>query len=73
MSISIPKLPDVPKPDSKGKYDEGKMLEYQAAMANRTMVIQTLQHTQNQEEIAASNMEKSKHDAMMAIINNVKA
>lgn len=62
------------KPSSDINFKDPKAaMDYQQAMADYNMAISTLQHTMNQEEETQSNMEKSKSDAMMAIIANMKA
>jgi len=69
MEISLPPKPDIP-PDTT---DQKAMLEYQKAMFDYQFALQVMQHTQNQEEGARSNMEKSKHDAMMTVVNNLRS
>ena len=62
------------KPNSNIDFKDPKAAaQYQQDMADYNMAVSIIQHTMNQEEITNSNMEKSRHDAMMAIINNVKA
>lgn len=68
---SLPGRPGIPS--SADLQDPKKMLEYQQAMANYNLAIQTIQQTQNEEQATRSNMSKSRHDAMMAVVNNMKA
>lgn len=69
--INLPARPGIPsKSDME---DPQKMMEYQQAMANYNLAVQTIQQTQTEEQATKSNMSKSKHDAMMAIVNNMKA
>lgn len=71
---AISALPDRPSvPSSADLQDPKKMMEYQQAMANYNLAVQTIQQTQNEEQATRSNMAKSRHDAMMAIVNNMKA
>lgn len=68
---SLPGRPGIPS--SADLQDPKKMLEYQQTMANYNLAIQTIQQTQNEEQATRSNMSKSRHDAMMAVVNNMKA
>lgn len=67
--ITLPPKPNIPSDTS----DQKAMLEYQKKMFEYQFAVQTLQNTENQEETARSNMAKSKHDAMMAIVANMKS
>lgn len=70
-AVSLPDRPGIPsKSDMENPQ---KMLEYQQAMANYNLAVQTIQQTQNEEQATRSNMSKSRHDAMMAIASNLKA
>lgn len=77
----IPAKPNVPQV---GKYaDDGslvtkdnyetKIADYQDAAAQRRLTIQARQQEMTEESTMRSQMLKSEHDAMMAIINNFKA
>jgi hypothetical protein len=70
-NIVLPQRPATPS--SEDLKDPQKAANYQQDMANYNFAIQTLQHIQNEEETTQSNMAKSRHDAMMAIINNMKS
>lgn len=67
-------LPTRPSaPSSADLKDPQKAADYQQAMADYNFAIQTMQHIQNEEETTQSNMAKSRHDALMAIITNMKS
>lgn len=69
----MPILPSRPHtPSSEALKDPQKAMDYQQAMADYNMAVQTLKHVQDEEESTRSNMEKGKHDSMMSIINNMK-
>lgn len=79
MSVQLPTMPSMPPtPPSnasagqKQEYDQ-KMLSYQEDMARYNRTLQFLQQQQNEEQATRSNMSKSRHDAMMAVISNLKA
>lgn len=67
--MTIPPKPQVPSDPS----DQKAMLEYQQKNFEYQFALQVLQNTMNQEQTARSNQAKSKHDAMMAIVNNMKS
>ncbi len=78
MSV-LPTMPGMPQapgsnasPEQKQQYDQ-QMLKYQEDMARYNRTLQFLQQQQNEEQATRSNMAKSRHDAMMAIISNMKA
>ena len=79
MSISsLPSRPDMPhypgenaSTDAKKAYDE-KMLKYQEDMATYNRTLQQMMNMLNQEETTQSNINKSRHEAMMSIINNMR-
>lgn len=78
MSV-LPTMPGMPQapgsnasPEKKQQYDQD-MLKYQEDMARYNRTLQFLQQQQNEEQATRSNMAKSRHDAMMAIISNMKA
>ena len=68
MAIQFPTRPPDPNVE-----DPKSMLEYQRKMADYNLAIQTIQQTQSEEQATRTNMSKSRHDAMMAIANNLKA
>jgi hypothetical protein len=53
--------------------DEKSVMNYQQAMQRYNFALQALQQTQNEEATTKTNMSKSNHDALMAMINNTKA
>lgn len=73
-SVQLP-----PKPEATGLYkgdgsvDQEAMLKYQQKMADYNFVLQMKQQMQNEEQATRTNMAKSSHDAMMAVIGNMKA
>jgi hypothetical protein len=78
-AVSLPNMPSMPSaPGSnasagqKQEYDQA-MLKYQEDMARYNRTLQFMQQQQNEEQATRSNMSKSRHDAMMAIISNMKA
>jgi hypothetical protein len=79
MSAVLPTMPTMPNApgsnasaDQKQQYDQN-MLKYQEDMARYNRTLQFMQQQQNEEQATRSNMAKSRHDAMMAIISNMKA
>lgn len=68
-NFAVPPKPSIPSDTSNQK----AMLEYQEAMFNYQFALQVHQSTLSQEETARSNMAKSEHEAMMAVVNNLKA
>jgi hypothetical protein len=79
MSAVLPTMPTMPNApgsnasaEQKQQYDQN-MLKYQEDMARYNRTLQFLQQQQNEEQATRSNMAKSRHDAMMAIISNMKA
>lgn len=76
MSVSIPPRPSVPEVGKNGVTKdnyEAKMIDYQEEAGRRRLLIQTLQQDQSEEQATKTNMSKSRHDAMMAIVSNFKA
>lgn len=71
MAINFPDKPA--EMSTKDFKDPKKAAEYQQAMADYNFALQTMQHVMNEEESTQTNMAKSRHDALMAIINNVKS
>ena len=69
MGLTIPPKPDAPA-DAK---DPAQMIKYQEDMFAYQFALQTQQSITNQEETTQTNMLKSEHDAMMAVISNMKA
>lgn len=53
--------------------DQKSVLAYQEKMSAYNFALQALQQTQNEESATKTNMSKSNHDALMAVINNMKA
>lgn len=78
-AVSLPNMPSMPSApgsnasaEQKQNYDQ-QMLKYQEDMARYNRTLQFMQQQQNEEQATRSNMAKSRHDAMMAIISNMKA
>lgn len=69
MGLEIPPKPPQPTDAS----DPAQMIDYQEKMFAYQFALQTQQSITNQEETARTNMLKSEHDAMMAVISNMKA
>lgn len=66
-------LPSRPQtPSSNDLRDPQKAADYQQAMSDYNFAVQTLKHIEDENESTQSNLEKGKHDSMMAIINNMK-
>lgn len=84
MPVSLPTMPTMPKDPGAGnpqdpafakkvrEYDQA-MLAYQDQMARYNRMMQNLQQQQNEEQATRSNMAKSRHEAMMSIVGNLKA
>jgi hypothetical protein len=78
-AVSLPPMPEMPSvPGSNASATQNKeydqaMLKYQDDMARYNRSLQFMQQQQNEEQATRSNMEKSRHDAMMGIVNNLKA
>lgn len=77
--VSLPSMPHMPSdpganasPEATRAYDRS-MLQYQEAMARYNRTLQFMQQQQNEEQATRSNMTKSRHDAMMSIVSNLKA
>lgn len=70
MSTHIPPMKPMPKPGS-DNYEQ-KLMEAQEFNSQRNLLIQSLMAQQNEKQATRSNMQKSGHDAMMAVITNFK-
>lgn len=64
-------MPIKPSSDIDWK-DPKAMADYQAESAAYNLAIQAKLNAQTQEETTATNMAKTRHDAMMAVISNFK-
>jgi chaperonin cofactor prefoldin len=71
MSFMIPDRPTKPDLDTSDPQYAAKMLDFQQQMSNYQLAVQTAQQELNQTTSTATNLEKSRHDAMMAIIRNL--
>lgn len=69
---NIPPITQLPTNTKDPDY-ANKLLEAQEANANRTLLIQSMMSQQTEEQASRSNMEKSGHDALMAVISNFKS
>ena len=83
MSVHLPPMPTMPpihkttgndKTDAANnkKYDQA-LMQYQEAMARYNRVLQAMQQMHAEKTTKDTNMQKTGHDAMMAIANNMKA
>lgn len=72
MSNVIPPKGTMPTNPKADNY-EAKMLEYKEDMAARNLAIQTLMEEQTQNQAMRTNLAKSSHDALMAIVQNFKS
>lgn len=70
MSIvnNLPSKPTIPKDTNNQK----AMLEYQQKMTEYNFSMQIIQQTQSEDSATRTNINKSRHEAMMAIIGNLK-
>ena len=68
MGLTIPPKPSAPSDAS----DPEQMIKYQEEMFAYQFALQTQQSITSQEETTRTNMLKSEHDAMMAVIANMK-
>lgn len=66
--VNLPSKPQIPSDTS----DQKAMLEYQRKMGEYNFALQIIQQTQSEEQATKTNINKSRHDAMMAIIGNLK-
>jgi len=69
MGLNIPPKPEAPADAT----DPNQMIKYQEDMFAYQFALQTQQSITSQEETTQTNMLKSEHDAMMAVINNMRA
>lgn len=69
---AIPSITPLPT-DTKAPNYANDLLAAQDANANRTLLIQSMMSQQTEEQATRSNMEKSGHDALMAVISNFKS
>lgn len=53
--------------------DQKAVADYQAESAAYNLALQSRLNAQTQEETTATNMAKTRHDAMMSIISNFKS
>ena len=79
MSLQIPSRPGMPtdpgsdaSPEELRAYDR-EMIQYQDALQRYNRTVQMIQQQQMEEANMRSTLEKNKHDAVMAIIHNMKA
>lgn len=72
MSNSIPEKGTMPSNPKDPNY-ESKMIEYKEQMAARNLAIQTLMEEQTQNQAMRTNLAKSSHEALMAVIQNFKS
>lgn len=70
----MPVSMDSPRPDiNKVNFDDPKQAaQFQRETAAYNLMIQTMTQANTEESNTKSNMAKTRHEAMMAIINNLK-
>ena len=71
MSNTIPPMKPMPKVGSENY--EQELMKAQEHNAQRNLLIQAMMSEQSEKRATRSNMQKSGHDAMMAMINNFKS
>lgn len=77
MAVNLPTKPVAPKPPSDmtdaaaNQKFQKEMLEYQEASSMYNFILQSEQDRIKEESSTRSNMQKSQHDAMEAIIRNM--
>ena len=78
MNITLPTLPTLPEnPGTGATSDEQQqyhtnMLQYQSDRSNYYRTLQTIQQQMTEDQTIQSNLDKSRHDALMAIANNLR-
>ena len=83
MSVNLPPMPSIPpippisgnnkKDAAANKLYDQQLMQYQEAMARYNRVLQAMQQMHAEKTTKDTNMQKTSHDAMMAIANNMKA
>jgi hypothetical protein len=71
MAVSIPSKPPTFEGNPKDEDYAAQLQEHQEKMMIWQMTVQAAQHEMTQEQETASALEKTKHDALMAIIRNI--
>lgn len=69
MAVTLPARPDLSSVDMK---DDKAMLQYQEDMQRYNRILTMITQTQSEEAATKSNMDKARHDAVMAIVSNIK-
>ena len=72
MGVNIPPRPPSFNADPKDPEYQKKLTEWQTEMTTWQMTVQAAQSEQQREQEMASNMQKRAHDALMAIVNNLR-
>ena len=68
----IPPVTQLPTNTNDPNY-ANDLMAAQQLNANRTLLIQSMMSQQTEEQATRSNMQKSGHDALMAVISNFKS
>lgn len=71
MDFAIPDKPTRPDINSNDPQYAAQMLDYQQQMSLYQMAVQRAQQELSEITSIATNMERSRHEAMMAIIRNM--
>lgn len=72
MDFNVPNIGSMPT-DTNSKTYEADMLKYKEASGKRQMAIQMMMEDLTQQQATRTNMMKSSHDALMAVIQNFKS
>ena len=72
MGINIPPRPPDFNGDPEDPNYQANLMKWQQQMQNWSLIVQTALQQQSREADMASNQQKSAHDALMAIVNNLR-
>ncbi|WP_376793975.1 hypothetical protein [Thermogemmatispora sp.] len=72
MGVNIPPRPPEFNGDPKDPLYQKKLVDWQTEMTLWQMAVQAAQNEQQREQNMASNMQKSAHEALMAVVNNLR-
>lgn len=68
MSVTLPNKPQMPS----NMKDDRAMMQYQEDMQQYNRILTLITQTKSEEAATKSNMDKARHDAVMAIVSNMK-
>ncbi len=68
MSVTLPTKPQMPS----NMKDDRAMMQYQEDMQQYNRILTLLTQMKSEEAATKSNMDKARHDAVMAIVSNMK-